>query len=38
LIYAQEMGRMAEDPNGAALTTPNDLELDPREASGSITG
>ena len=28
-MYAQDMGRMAADPNGAALTTPKGLALLP---------
>jgi hypothetical protein len=38
LIYAHEMGRIADDPNGAALTTPNDLEWRPISAIGFTTG
>lgn len=32
------MGRIADDPNGAALTTPNDLEWRPISAIGFTMG
>ncbi len=37
-MYAHEIGKIAEEPKGAALTTPNDLESFPIDAKGLITG
>lgn len=37
-MYAHEIGRIAEEPHGAALTTPNDFALDPRACNGFIIG
>lgn len=37
-MYAQEIGKIAEEPNGAALTTPNDLDSFPIDANGFTTG
>lgn len=37
-MYAQEMGRIADDPYGAALTEPKLWAASPKSANGSITG
>lgn len=37
-MYAQEIGRIAEDPNGAALTDPKLWAASPKSARGSTTG
>jgi hypothetical protein len=37
-IYAQEMGKIAEDPKGAALTEPKLCAASPKSANGFTTG
>lgn len=37
-MYAHEIGRIAEDPNGAALTEPKLCAASPKSANGSTTG
>lgn len=39
LMYAHEMGKMADDPQGAAQTAPNECRgSPPRATEGSATG
>ena len=38
LMYAHEIGRIADDPYGAALTTPNERDSTPISAIGFTTG
>lgn len=38
LMYAQEIGNIADDPKGAALTEPKLCAASPKSANGSTTG